>query len=114
MHQQEPRSEGQLAGGAGELHATRQLRTAAVGVKHSEGVRLDVRVELVLDHDVDKDFGSIREHAADVVPVEAVEEVAPILQVDCQWVRVEPVVYPLSTIISNTLKTEKFQSEFFK
>ena len=49
VHQQEPRSEGELAGGAGELHATGQPPAAAVGVEHGEGVRLDVGVELVLD-----------------------------------------------------------------
>ena len=48
-----------------------------------------------LDDDVDEHFGPVGVRAADVVPVEAVEEVAPVLEADCQWVRVEPVVDPL-------------------
>ena len=57
--------------------------------------RLDVDVELVLHHDVDERLGPVGEHAADVVPVEAVEEVAPVLEVHRQRFRVEPVVYSL-------------------
>ena len=59
MHQQEPRGEGEVAGGTGEMHAARQPRAAAfvISVKHGEGVRLDVGVELVLvPNSIDK-FG---------------------------------------------------------
>ena len=98
VHEQEPRGEGELPGGAGELHAARQPRPAAaagVGLEDGEGMRLDVGVELVLHHDVDERLGPVGEHAADVVPVEAVEEVAPVLEIHRQGFRVEPVVNSL-------------------
>ena len=100
VHKQEPRGEGELPGGAGELHAARQPRPAAAaagvaGLEDGEEVSLDVGVELVLHDDVDERLGPVGEHAADVVPVEAVEEVAPVLEVDRQGFRVEPVVYSL-------------------
>ena len=54
-----------------------------------------------LDHDVYEHFGPVGEHTADIVPVEAVEKVAAVLEVDCQWVRVEPVVDPLGIIVTH-------------
>ena len=58
MHQQESLGEGEVIGGTGEMHATCQPRASlAAGVKHSEGVRLDVGVEFVLGpNSIDK-FG---------------------------------------------------------
>ena len=109
VYKQEPRGEGELPGGAGELHAARQPRPAAVvGVEDGEGVRLDVGVELVLHHDVDERLGPVGEHAADVVPVEAVEEVAPVLEVRRQGVRVEPVVDSLGKYRRSAIQSALF------